>query len=365
MAKRNVPGRVHVTERQTSKTMLSLYLDYSIDGRRKKEAAGIKLFKKPGSVLERQHNKEALAKVEILRVLRESQIYKGEIEEVLDAKQMKAVEFLPYYENYVKDYQQKDIRVMKSTLRKFKEFAPAGLLAKDITEEFCLKFKKYLESHLTGETPQTYFARFKKVLKYATKYGKLFKYNPAYDIKNTSTKDSIAKDVLTIEEVKTLIGTTCGNDDVKRAFLFSCFTGLRWVDIVNLKWKNIEGDKLTIMQEKTKDKAKDGGKVEMTLHPNAIAQLGERGEKDKAVFNTISHTGTLKHLRNWTKKAGVGKHITFHSARHSFGTLLASNNVDISLIASLLGHTSLKHTSKYIRIAEDMKKKAIDSLPKI
>lgn len=365
MAKTKRLNRVHILERTTSGNKTSLYLYWSIDDRKKKEATGIRIFTKASTVLERQHNKEALARVEMLRVLREGQIFRGEIEDVLEAKQIKNAEFIPYFEGYVKGYKQKDLRVMNAVLSKFKEFAPAGLLAKDVTEELCLKFKEYLDQHLEGETPQSYFARFKKVLRYATKYGKLFRYNPAYDIKNTSSKDSIAKDVLTIEEVKTLMGTGCGNGEVKRAFLFACFTGLRWVDITGLQWGNIRGDKLSFTQSKTKAKAKDGGKVEMTLHPNALELVKDPQEKDDLVFSLPSHTAALKNLRNWTKKAGIEKHITFHSARHSFGTLLASGKVDINLIASLLGHTSLKHTTKYTRIAEEMKKQAINAIPNI
>lgn len=365
MAKKKGLNKVYILERKTSEMKISLYLYWSIEGKKTKEALGIKIFIKPSSVLERQHNKESWAKAEMLRTLRESQIFKGEIEEVLEAKDFKNVEFLPYFENYVKYYTQKDLRVMKAVLNQFKDFAPKGLLAKDLSEEFCLKFREYLDANLSGETPQSYFARFKKVLRYATKYGKLFKYNPAYDIVNASTKDSIAKEVLEIEEVKALANTHCGNEMVKRAFLFACFTGLRYVDISNLRWSNIRGDKLSFTQEKTKDKAKDGGKVEMTLHLNALELLKERGERQDLVFDLPSHTAVLKNLRIWTKRAGVDKHITFHSARHSFGTLLASNKVDINLIASLLGHTSLKHTGKYIRIADEMKKKAVDSIPNI
>lgn len=365
MAKGKGLNKVHILQRPAAGGKASLYLYWSVDNKKSKEATGLQIFVKPSSVLERHHNKEALAKAEAIRTLRESQIYKGEIEEIQEAKNIKYTEFVPYFERYVKEYKQKDLRVMKAVLGQFKEYAPSNITAKEITEEFCLKFKEHLNDTLSGETPQSYFARFKKVLQYATKYGKLFRFNPAYDVKNTSTKDSIVKDVLTIEEIKTLTETYCGNEAVKRAFLFSCFTGIRWVDVKNLIWSNINTGVLTFSQSKTKEKAKDGGKVEIPLSNTALNQLPEKGKANELIFVLPSHNAALKNLRNWTAKAGIEKHITFHSARHTFGTLLASNANDINIIANLLGHTSLKHTTKYIRIAEDLKRKAVNSIPEI
>ena len=70
-------------------------------------------------------------------------------------------------------------------------------------------------------------------------------------------------------------------------------------------------------------------------------------------------------LRHWTKKAGIDKHITWHCGRHSFGTQLLNEGVNIKVVSTLFGHSSLRFTEKYVRAVDEEKKKAINSLPSI
>jgi integrase/recombinase XerD len=197
------------------------------------------------------------------------------------------------------------------------------------------------------------------------KRDKIFRTNPAEDVKNFKTDVSIAKDVLTIEELQVLANTHCGNESVKRAFLFCCNTGLRFVDVKALKWENIKDNVLKVEQSKTKDKATDGGVVEITLNDTAIKLLGIPTKNEDLVFNLPTHNSTVKSLDYWAKRGGIEKHITFHVARHTFGTLLAHYETDVITISKLLGHTTLKHTSKYIRTSNEMKQKAVNSIPTI
>lgn len=81
------------------------------------------------------------------------------------------------------------------------------------------------------------------------------------------------------------------------------------------------------------------------------------------VFKLPTHNGCLKNLRVWVKAAGVGKHITWHCARHSFGTNLIRSGADVLITSKLLGHTSPKHTVRYVRITDDLKKAAIERIP--
>ena len=73
----------------------------------------------------------------------------------------------------------------------------------------------------------------------------------------------------------------------------------------------------------------------------------------------------LKALRHWTERAGIDKHITWHCARHSFATNILSNGANIKTVASLLGHSDLRHTEKYIRAVDSLKEAAINSLPEL
>jgi len=67
-------------------------------------------------------------------------------------------------------------------------------------------------------------------------------------------------------------------------------------------------------------------------------------------------------VKAWVKRAGINKKVTWHNARHSFGTNLIFTNTDVLTASKLLGHTSLRHTQRYVDTAEEMKRKSIDRL---
>ena len=104
--------------------------------------------------------------------------------------------------------------------------------------------------------------------------------------------------------------------------------------------------------------------MSMELNINAQNQLPLK-EGNEFIFCLPSTNGVNKVLKNWAIKAGIEKHLTFHCARHTFGTLLAYYETDIYTISNLLGHSSLKHTTKYVRVSEELKKRAVNSIPKI
>ena len=90
-----------------------------------------------------------------------------------------------------------------------------------------------------------------------------------------------------------------------------------------------------------------------------------KGKNEDAIFNLPSLTSCLKTLKTWTKRAGITKNITWHSARHSFATILLMNNSDVRTVSALLGHSSIDHTQKYLHIVNELKKKAVNKLPEI
>lgn len=222
----------------------------------------------------------------------------------------------------------------------------------DITENFCTRFRSYLLKKLTGKSPSDYFQAFKRVIKTAWKEG-YFRINPAEDIKAKKNPSKKLWEFLTAEEYIKLLQTPIYNQNVKEAFLVSCYTGLRWCDVNMLKWDDINGDEITtqIIQAKT------GFPVVITMHPTIreilikrkeriASKLGIRdGQELKGkVFILPTADGCNKSLKQWMKDAGINKHITWHCARLSFSILLQDANVDTATVALLLGHT----TSRYV-----------------
>jgi integrase/recombinase XerD len=352
--------RVSIQGKATSQSRTRLYLVWYQNKKRVWESTDEFYYTTPKGAFEKQHNKDVKLKLDALRNQRENEFFKGDIDEVLELKAAQSRDFHQYFEEYLQNYDKKDKRVMSAVLSLLKAFAPAPLPIKKVDETFCTKFKDYLETNLNGTSPTSYFARFKKFVAHCSRgKQKLFKQNPAAEVKMAKPQNVLLKDTLTIDELNALINAQCGNDEVKRAFLFACNTGLRFVDIKALKWQHVKAEAVEIVQAKTDVSVKIG------INDNAQAFLPKRGNDDEAVFKLPSHNGTVKVLGYWAKRAGLDKHITFHCARHTFGTLLAYYQNDILTISKLLGHTSLTHTTKYVRVAEELKKKAVNSIPKL
>lgn len=342
--------------RRLKNGFLAPYFEINHGGKRWYEPMSLLKYKSnPQTMAERIDTNE---KKELLkRALRERelQLVMGEYD--IKTKYNNKIDFFEYLEEYIKNYPNKgDARAYTSMQRQLKAFVKKPkLYAFEMDEAFIRRFVKHLEQNLNFETPLTYYKKLKKVLKLATKQ-KIFKNNPAEDVvtKKHKTRE---KDILTPSEIKILKETNCSNGQVKSAFLFAFYTGLRFVDINRLTWRNVTGNTLCIRQSKT------GVSITIPIHPSALDFLGERQGLEDLVFRLPSHTGCLKAIRKWVKNAEIEKHITFHCARHSLGSNLVANGVDISVTARLLGHTSLKHTMRYVRTSETLKQNAINTLP--
>ncbi|HUZ57467.1 MAG TPA: phage integrase SAM-like domain-containing protein, partial [Hanamia sp.] len=96
----------------------------------------------------------------------------------------------------------------------------------EINENLCEQFRSYLLANLNGETPANYFSRFKRVLEAATKNG-YFKRSPASDLASIAKSNKRVKEILEADEYKKLMNTPCLNYEVKKAFVFSLYTGFR------------------------------------------------------------------------------------------------------------------------------------------
>jgi integrase/recombinase XerD len=281
----------------------------------------------------------------------------------------KNTDFLVYFEKYHENYRNKDVRLVKGALSYFKLFMTEekikSLTAKDLSEGLCKNFKEFLESKLNGETPYNYFKKFKAVIRKAFKE-KLIPENYAEDIILVKS-NNLKKDILNFEEITKLAKTPCGNDQVKRAFLFCLNTGLRFCDVKDITWSDIAGDELKFTQAKTKGKSKTA-EVEIDLNKSALAMIGEPGNPDEKIFSLPSHTACLKDLETWVKNAGIPKHITWHCARHSFAVNLLDKeggNADVKTVAGALGHSGLDMINVYLRVISKKKKEAVNRLPEI
>lgn len=380
-------------QRTLSDGRISLYLEYyfgrtqwvdeetgkeKIRHERKKEVLNLYLLNNARKEIDKRINKETLRLAQEIRFEREQELKNRTLGYRLEKKKMN---FLVYYQNYIDRYTKKDIRTLKAALNEFVKFlssehpAYGGFVAPAMmTDDLIAEFVEYLQAKHKGEGARTYYMRFKKVVKAAYKDG-MFKSFPGKHIVCRIDDKVLRKDVLSAEEVTKLISTHYRgeNPEIRRAFIFTLYTGVRLVDSRQLTYRNIDyaNRRLSFEQSKTAGRSSGSGVV-IPLSDQLLKLIGnppteEDGTPllDAKIFSLPSHVMLHKALKNWTARAGITKHVTWHCGRHTFATLILSGGSNIKTVASLLGHSGLEHTQKYVRAVDSLKEAAINSLPQL
>lgn len=208
------------------------------------------------------------------------------------------------------------------------------------------------------------------MIKYAIEHDVMIK-NPCTGITIKVDDQQLRKEVLSPEEIQQLIAThdERQNPNIRRAFIFCLYCGLRYCDVKDLTFANVDFSNrlLKFEQNKTKGHSASSGVV-IPLNDGILKLIGKPSSPDKrgeVIFPLPSYEICLKALRRWVKRAGISKHISWHCARHSFAVNILNNGANIKTVASLLGHSSLQHTEKYTRAIDKLKEDAINSLPEL
>lgn len=339
----------------------------------KREYMSLYLWQAPRTPMERQQNKETLELAKRIRFERGQQLL--EDAEGYRLKKDRDINFLDWMWSYYEAYTKADKRHIKRAYTVFIDFlndtAEYSKLSKRIkpqqlTKDMMIAFTEYLQSRFTGQGPHTLYSRFKKIIKSAVEHDVIRK-NPCNGVIIKIDNGVLVKDVLSLDEVTQLIATHYAgeNPNIRRAFIFCLYCGLRFCDVKDLTFANVDyaNKRLSFEQSKTKGHSRASGVV-IPLNDGLMSLIGNPNvSRDELIFPLPSHTMCLKALRHWVKRAGIDKHITWHCARHSFAVNVLNNGANIKTVASLLGHSGLSQTEKYTRAVDSLKQEAIDSLP--
>lgn len=221
----------------------------------------------------------------------------------------------------------------------------------EITPEWIKRFKSFLDNdtHLSSSSKYSYFNKLKICLDYAYNE-RLINTNPAANIDSFKFKYKKAGiTYLTLEEVKKLIDVECENQCIKRAFLFSCLTGLFPKEIKALSWSEIRINQDTAFiafKKKTYLRSED---LYITRH--SLVLLGERGADDELIFQDLhSPTTNNEIIKRWVHKAGIDKTVTFQTARYTYISMMVNLETDLHVLSKLLGHRTFQTTSQYIKL---------------
>lgn len=244
-----------------------------------------------------------------------------------------------------------------------------GVMMQDVNKSYVLGFISYIHKYISPKTQKplsqtaqhNYCACFTCALNAAVR-DEIINGNPFNMIDKTDRikAPESQRCYLTIDEVKRLIQTPCRRDDVKRAFLFSCYCGLRISDVHKLTWDKVVKDgeqwRIEITMQKTK------APLFLPLSQQALKWMPDRGNAkptDK-VFSTLPTCWSCDvALKPWTADAGISKNVTFHVARHTFATMMLTLGADLYTTSKLLGHTNVRVTQIYAKIINKKKDDAV------
>ena len=355
---------------------------------KRREMLNIYIMQKPKTPVERQEYKDGLELASRLRNKRALDITEPEKKEEIKKKKA-SVNFLDFFEGYIDSYTKKDVRMIKIALQRFKDFLKdtpeytiyeKQIKPEQVTSEMIEAFTEYLQQRSVGEGAKSIYQRFKKVYKSCAikcniNYQRPFVNSDGKSITITIDEGALVKDFLSPEEVKKLMETHYPgeNPEIRNAFIFCLNTGMRFCDVKSLTYGNFDFSNkiLTYDQNKTKGHSKHSI-VSLPLTDKLIALVSDKmkdAKKNTLVFDLPSHTMCLKALRRWTKRAEIDKHITWHCARHSFGTNMATTaaqkGISVRVVQEMMGHSSLKYTERYTRVVDEQKKAAMQELDKL
>lgn len=371
---------IKLRKRPNTTGTMSLYLDIYIDGKRTYE--WLKLYLVPEKTRrDKEKNIETMRLAEAIRAKRIVDLKNGKFG--FEGDFATRTRFFDYYramcEKRLGNESRGNWGNWYSCLHHLKKYEPReDITFADITSEWVQGFKDYLEydaiawqhdertrlkeKGLSRNSKVSYFNKLRACINQAFEEH-IIPTNPLRGIEGFKAEEG-TRMYLTIDEVKRLAETECDYPEIKRAFLFSCLTGLRRSDILKLTWSEVyqqgEYTRIIFKQKKT------GGLEYLDISQQAAELMGEYGKPNEHIFRDIhSPSCTNNTIKLWVARAGINKDITFHCGRHTFATMMLDLGTDIYTTSKLLGHRNISTTQIYAKVLDKNKQAAVARIPDI
>ena len=252
----------------------------------------------------------------------------------------------------------------ETSLKHTKDFLQWKYKVSDINIEkidhaFITEYEFYLrtERKCANNTAVKYIKNFHKIINICLANGWLTK-DPFANYK--AKVKEVVREFLTEQEIQSLMEKEFVSERlelVRDIFVFSCFTGLAYIDVKQLTPDNIvlgiDGDKWI-----NKNRQKTDTNSKIPLLPTAQYIMDKYSDypvnKNKGtILPILSNQKMNSYLKEIATVCGINKELTFHIARHTFATTVTlSNGVPIETVSKMLGHTNLKTTQHYAKILD-------------
>ena len=317
-----------------------LYANIYGNGKRKQVSLHLYLYSVARSTMEREHNKH----VKILAQKKCNEIESDLLNNKFDFQSVKAVNFGEFFLQVIQEKQGTPIEHIYRHVYDFCKqhteilnFDFSDFNTKNCTEislNFC-KVDGYKQS-----TINTYYSVLKAVFNRGFKRGYIKENFFARVSPEDKPKRPKAQRIfITLEDIKKLENTPTRSERVKKAFLFSCYSGLRFSDVRQISPEIIQEENGRYFARIEQVKGKKFNSVPITAKAMQYISNFTYLPKNTAGFNQV--------LKRWAKRAEINKDISFHTARHSFASNALINGANIVAIQKTLGHSDIKTTMIY------------------
>jgi site-specific recombinase XerD len=236
-----------------------------------------------------------------------------------------------------------------------KRYNLSDISLKEINNLFINDFEVYMRTTAGCNTNTTakYMRFFKRIILIARNNGLIYT-DPFSNYKIRMEK--VDRGYLTQEEVERIMDKkfVCTRlEQVKDIFVFSCFCGLAYIDVKNLRENNIRtafDGSLWIMGKR--EKTNVSFSIPLLDIPLIILEKYKEKSPNNYVLPVLSNQKMNAYLKEIADICGIEKNLTFHLARHTFATLALSKGVSIESVCKMLGHTNILTTQIYARITD-------------
>lgn len=367
---------VRIREKKLSDGNISLYLDMYYKGIRKKESLKLYILPETSPIIKMQNaNTRKLAEqIKAQRILDIQNCGLVDWDSV-KRSHITLKEWMVKFSQGDAAVTEGSKRTRRNALARVEQYlnyiGEPDIELKNVDKEFCRGFIAFLKTckfnngkkTLSNTTCRIFVNIVTAALTKAVNEG-IIERNPfkQLEAKEKPKKDESTKEFLTIDELKLLMATPCRLEIVKHAFLFSCFTGLRYSDVKSLLWSEIHtaADGKTLYLEHQQVKTKKN--VTVPLSEEALKWMPKKQKGKDKVFHKMQITSTTVEvlLEEWVKAAGIHKHITYHCSRHTAATMLLTLGADLYTVSKILGHSSIKMTEVYAKIVDKKKVETVN-----
>ena len=242
------------------------------------------------------------------------------------------------------------------------------VLLNEVSPMFIRDFEYYMKvtRKCCNNTTVKYLKNFKKIILIAIANGWI-KSNPFANIK--FRLDDVDLAYLDDEELNILLNKKFSIDrmqQVKDVYLFCCFTGLAFVDVSSLKSEDIILKNNELWIKKQRQKTKNWCHIPLLPPAKDILDKYKSNpscQKKGLLLPVLTNQKMNAYLKEIADITGINKHLSTHTARHTFATTVTlANQVSMEVVSKMLGHSSINMTKKYARVVDELIQKDMQKL---